>query len=550
MSRVVQYWTQTFVAMSFLLSTAAHAGLVRSPKQNAKNAAIHAETKLQVADEVGPPDEFYRMKKIFLFPGLDDIHGAIATNLDRKLAEIFSKNPRFELIIDNAVIRALSPDDANYAKIAKSEAVHHEAAKAAHADATVMVRVHTAAGKTDIFLDWRDRNGSPLISEQSSLPSFSSLDAQESLLETIFESAVKRIPFQGSVTGRKGQTLTIDLGDGQINAGDRIDIARMVSVERHPLLKTLVKADYVKVGSARISSADRVLSFAEILEESPNEFIAADNKVVAIRPFERKAMGEPKPVPMYSRREERRQDLEPQKPEEAASEDSTKVLHGDFDKPKARLGAVGAGLAMGNISHANTTSTVSTDLSGSGIGAQLAGELWVTREWLLGGEYQFQNATLTGTSGTASGVSAGSASWSRTELFGGYRLLPGGVLDATTITFGFGYQIKNASIPANATYNTSNRKYSGLLFKGDADIAINTSNRALVGLSIIPLGSAEALQSVTSLGFRVGWGIQIQGTIWGRLMFDYDSASGSTTDGSTTRSDKRYAIQPTIYYYF
>jgi hypothetical protein len=540
-----------FLIALFGNSLIANAELVRSKKAKASAGALAQDEVRYPEDKL---DQFYRIKKVFLFPAIDDINNVMAPNLDQKLVELFNANSRFELLADKSVIKALSFEDENYPKIAQSQSVHREAAKATQADATVLLRSRTAAGKTEIILDWRDSNGVILLSQSNTLPSFSSLGAQETLLAGIFTDCVRHIPFDGGVTGRTGQTITVDLGEGLIGKGDIIDIGRVVAVQRHPLLKTLTKADFVKVGVAKIRSVDRVLSFAEVLEEAPNESIGVDNKIIGIKRAEKMAAPEPKQVPMYNSRQAYRpqEELQESKKEDDGWDEqfpAKKRLNGDFDRPKARLGHVGVSAAPGNISHTNNSTGTTTSVSGNGVGAAVAGELWVTRDWILGLDYSYQSATLAGTQGS-SAISVGSSSWRRMDFYGAYRFFPSGKQDSTAVSFGLGYQTKQANIAPSTAAGTSFLKYSGVLFRVEGDVPFSLNNRALIGLSLVPFGSAPGFESINSLGFKIGWSFLVDGTLWGRLMFDYDSANGSTLNGSSSRTDQRYAIEPGIFYYF
>jgi hypothetical protein len=167
----------------------------------------------------------------------------------------------------------------------------------------------------------------------------------------------------------------------------------------------------------------------------------------------------------------------------------------------------------------------------------------------VGLEYLYQTATMSGTAGSAP-VTLGSSNWRRLNFFGGYRFLPSGRMDETAVTFGLGYQMKQANVAPNDAVGTTNLKYTGILFRVDGDLPINHSNRVLAGLSLVPFGSAAGLESVNSLGFKLGWGFLLDGTLWGRVTFDYDSANGSASVGTVSRTDRRYAIQPSIFYYF
>ena len=334
-------------------------------------------------------DQSLRIKKIFIFPSIDDISGIVAPKLDAKLNDLFLRNSRFNVVRDPQVIKALSPDEAAYPKVAQNQSVHREAARVTGSDTTVLLRTHNVGNETEMTLELRDANGELLYAENGTIPGYSSMEARWGLIQHLYETVLKKIPFDGAVTGRTVNTVTLDLGAGKVMNGDELEIVRIVSIQRHPLLRTLVGTDYVRVGKVKVNNVDRALSFATVVEEFPGESIMPGNKLLT----RGKLLTQHVDTDAREKKDIISNEDRISKPQHESQEE---FLRGEFDRPKARYGYVGANLFFGSISHSQQQSGAQTDVSGSGLGGGLEGELWVTRNWIVNAAYNLQKATLSG----------------------------------------------------------------------------------------------------------------------------------------------------------
>lgn len=489
-----------------------------------------------------------RIKKIFLFPSLDDLSGVLAPKLDESLGELFARNPRFDLVRDPAVLRALSPDEAAYAKAATNQAVHREAARVTGADTTALLRTRNVGGETEMTLEFRDANGDLLFSESGNVPGYSSMSARTNLTAKLCQAVLAKIPFEGTVTGRSGTTLTLDLGSDSVRAGDEVDLARIVSVQRHPLLRTIVGTDYVRSGKARITNTDKAISFAEVIQEFPGENVKPGAKVliarntVVRRPDVPVMEGEPAGSP----RREARLDRGPR--DKNPLDDR---LEGEFDRKKARYGQVGLNFGYGSLTHTQTQGGNLAELSGGGLGGHLDGEVWITREWIATVAYGFQGANLSGT-----GINAGSTSWSKFELAGGYRIFPDQIAEGVELTGLLGYQTQKYKIPTVANTALSAKKYAGIVLKLDGSVQYLPNQKVTAGFAFQPfssfsdelslLGSPDGGSVVT---FHLAWNYRFADSFWARVGMQFDTANGNYAGGNSA-SDKRFAIGPGIYYFF
>ncbi|NUM89717.1 MAG: hypothetical protein HUU37_10970 [Bdellovibrionales bacterium] len=138
-------------------------------------------------------DKSLRLKKLLLFPAVDDVSGTLAPQLDEDVSAALLSYSRFELVRDAKVIRALSPDDAGYPKVSLSDAVHREAASVVGADGTVILRTRTGAGNLELSMEWRGADGGVLFHEQTKTPAFASAEVRTKQLRALVDSGDRRV---------------------------------------------------------------------------------------------------------------------------------------------------------------------------------------------------------------------------------------------------------------------------------------------------------------------------------------------------------------------
>lgn len=503
-----------------------------------------------------PADQALRLKKVFLFPSIDDLSGALAPKLDEKLADLFMHNTRFEVVRDPQVVKALSPDETSYYKAALSQDVHKEAAKVTGADTTVLLRTRNVGPDTRMTLELRDARGNLLFSEEGAVPGASTMEVRWALIEKLYRAFLSRLPFEGTITGRTAATLTVDLGAGSMRLGEEIEIARIVSVQRHPLLGTVVGTDYVRTGRAKVTSVDRVLSFATVIEEFPGEKIGPGQKVLRAQAALVHRGGEPAVAEEVSANHDgapARRSRRSRNEDDTPPEDKDR-LKSELDEPRPRFGQLGADIYYGSLSHSQSFNGNTSDYSGSGVGGDLNGELWVTKNWILSAEYGFHSATLK----SDAGVEAGSTSWTNANLFGGYRIFPEGVAEGMVLTGSVGYDSQKFDLSSSSSLTLGAKKFTGLVLKADGDIYFLNNQKITVGFSIEPFTSiTETGPSLGTpnggsvIGVHLAWNRMLMDKLWLRVGLRYDVANGNYEgDNASTITDKRFAIGPGVFYQF
>ncbi len=286
-----------------------------------------------------------------------------------------------------------------------------------------------------------------------------------------------------------------------------------------------------------------------MIEENPGERIAPGNKVLLNRSALIKRgsneteEGQPTKK-QYGKPFETRGDSE-------AADPLDERLKGDFDRPKPRYGSAGGNLYYGSLSNLQSVSGTLGDYSGSGLGGDLNGELWITKNWIFNGSYGFQSASLSGTAG-----SVGSSSWHDFSMLVGYRIFPEALAEGVTLTGSFGYQMMRFDLPSNSTLVVGGKRYGGVMLRADAEIAFMLQQTISVGFGIQPFSSFTELgpslgvpSSGTVIGLNLAWNRQLMDSIWLKLGMRYIVANGSY-ENSATVANKRFAIGPGLYYLF
>jgi hypothetical protein len=497
------------------------------------------------------------LRKLFIFPGSDDMGNTIAPELDRALAKKLRSNSRFELIENPKISLALRQDEKNYQRVAQNAEVHAKTLRMVAADSSIYIEAKHVGEQLRLKMEWRRQDGTLLFNETQNAPAKAALADQAQVIEAMTDAVISRIPFRGTVTGRTGETITIDLNDQQVSVGDKLNISRIVSTKEHPLFKTLINIDYVAVGTAEITSVDRVLAFAKITRESSGEEISVDNKITQVEVLGgiNNARAKRPAIPRDAVKDQDWTRLDKKEKSVADPLDETEKLSGEFEKTKARYGVLGARLLAGNLSHDESANGVNTELSAFAMGAGFLGEAWITKNWLVGLTYDFMSAELKGKRAGAT-ISAPGTSWSKLDFYAGYRYLTEDSLEGTFITFGLGYESEKMNLPFDNNNQLGKKSYSGLLLLLMADVVLDKAGRIEVGLGIQPFSSLSETEftSGTTDGASVvnasaRWNYEWIRNLYFNAGIEYSIANGSFKGGKTM-TEKRFAISPGLKYLF
>ncbi|HRK01752.1 MAG TPA: hypothetical protein PLH57_03745, partial [Oligoflexia bacterium] len=197
----------------------------------------------------------FAFKKVFVASPKDNVDGAYVQPVSEAFADIFEKNLRFELVDDIDI-----------------------------ADTVVESSIEKKVSGTDLEIKLLLQPSKEVfVVERASLPAASSGGELVNQLKQLLKTALKRIPFYGTVTGRDADMVTLDIGSIQgLLEGDIVQVSRVERVKRHPLLKTIVDVELVPVGSVEITEIEDSVAFGKVHKTLTGEGILRLHKVTAI----------------------------------------------------------------------------------------------------------------------------------------------------------------------------------------------------------------------------------------------------------------------------
>jgi len=239
-------------------------------------------------------------------------------------------------------------------------------------------------------------DGEPLFFETVNLPSASNPVEQEirkKRLNDWLSEIWSRIPGQGYVVKRDMTTVSLE-GASQVGlkVGNQIEIRRLLEVQRHPLLKTLIGIQSHVTGTAKVTSIAEPFTTAKIEYESktdpiqegdryqlqvtpgPGIEVAGTEAVKAAKPDVIDAEGRTK-LSIFGDDQD-----------EEESEDAPRVENSSGDEPQFGVIDASGGLTVGASSYSETVSGTVYEMKGFSPGVYVNARAYITRSWLLLGD--------------------------------------------------------------------------------------------------------------------------------------------------------------------
>ncbi len=278
-----------------------------------------------------------------------------------------------------------------------------------------------------VELQWYSTaDGTPLFFETLSLPQASNEEQENQRRERIqawLHDIWSKIPGEGYVVKRDMETISIE-GAEQLGfkVGDILETKRLGKVERHPLLKTLIKIDSSLTGRAEIVQIGKPYTVAKILYESKvdpiqegDRYLKTESKKTepgkegagsAAPTTENPDQNSPKNeslkkklddgrefIPLFGEeKNEENKSAEETKKEAGAEPEKQSSLRKDLGPPTYNFLDLNLSLGYKRMSHQENT-LASTDalkeMSAWAPGFQLAGKVFFTKDILVLADFQY-----------------------------------------------------------------------------------------------------------------------------------------------------------------
>ncbi len=365
------------------------------------------------AEEAQDPNAALAFRRIYVAAPRDNVDGAYKAPVDSALTEFFQVNPRFTRV-DNR----------------------------ANADGVVELELHQGAQATEVEGRLVIGSTGEVFAQEKARADVRNDDKDlRAKVLGLLKAIMGRIPFFGSVSGRDGDVVTLDIGGYHgIAEGDLVQIARVDAVKRHPLLKQIVDVQMVPVGSVRVTEAEEGISFAKVEHEFTGEKVMRLHKVTSVKHA-------PPPAPPVEHRED--------------GYVKRGALFGR-EEQYPEYGYVSLGVDLAFFAFTGTLNSTTKSGGGFSPGFALSGEVWFTSNIFI--EPYAGVSLMSYNPDPIGGVSTGSKqNTTRTlGLNAGYRFLFDGTIYGPQLSVRGGYYNFRWQSPTVADDFLTSRSYSGI----------------------------------------------------------------------------------------
>jgi hypothetical protein len=466
-------------------------------------------------NDTSDPNQLLAFKKIFVEPVHDNVDGTFQAPVEQSYKEIFERNPRFELVSDKG-----SADSAIRTVITK---------KATGTDIEITLLV---LGTGEIF-----------STDKTSLAGEATGKETGGAVKALLKTALKRIPFYGTITGRDNSQLTFDIGMAHgLKMGDVVQISRVDNVKRHPLLKSIVDVQMVPAGNAVIDNVEETIAFGHVNTEIAGEQLKRLYKVTAI---EARAPEPPKGFP-------------------SAVPGGTIEEKADSEGERPELGYISLGPFIGGFASSTSQNGGSTNFTGSAFspGFKVSSEIWLTKRWFVdigfgytGMSYSQQNA-LVPTLPSLPGVSSSTREFS---INTGYKYLPDNSVYGPQAYVKLGYYSFTFDTEVQPPQAMSPKAYSGCNLGLGGMLPVTNSYdwgvRLDLNILLFPSLSETSFltgpdPSATVAGLYLGGYHHFSPQIAVRAGLTFDIYTASFKSNSSSTSQKVIGFTPALVYYF
>jgi hypothetical protein len=493
-------------------------------------------------------DRLYTLETVGFLKSWDNVDGMFADYVSHTYRDYFARQSRFVLQDLSKGNEILTKAKIPYHRVIEDADILGQLARSTRTQSIIRTKIQKEGNQYRFNLDWLHSPRMDVMASDSFVLRDEGGDRPRGLewirseLELSLDRMIAKVPFQGHVTGRDNESITINLGENaNLKKGDTIAIGTLDAVKKHPLTKSIVEWRLTPTGKAEIQSVDEKIAFAKVLEEEEGKPVSRYQKVMQILP-------------------------KPEAPTPEIIDEAKEAAKALQEPPK--VGWVRGGLNVGGFSRqysGYTSSSTQDTASGSAFstGVSAEGELWFTRHWFTNLEFAYGFYTYSQT------LVSGGPDFEDTA--GNYTLFKGDVGYSYLITEDFfgpkgwvklGYRSTSYSLPYERTQLIGSVSIGSLFLGVGGQLPLRDDIGLLLNFDFGVLPSATETnivtgsgsgQSVTDIAFFLGGYYHFSPRMSVRAGLDVlsHSATFAGTGGrSASLSQKVITFAPSLIYYF
>lgn len=245
-------------------------------------------------------DDALTLKSVAVAPGYDNVGGVYKKTCEEKLTELVSQDHFWALQKYPSNSPALNQPLRFDIYSEKPETVKNILNTIPADGLLTCATTKSPIGlRLKIVLYTADQ-GLPLIEESVEDATAFEVTKFKDMISGAYERIRQKLPYKSIVSSRRGNTVTVSIGkNANLKAGDKLAVAQILKVQRHPKLKFMTGVEKEIIGQIALTKVDDFSSFGEITFEKEAGVVEKYSKLLPTEfiyyPTSEKQNGAPKP---------------------------------------------------------------------------------------------------------------------------------------------------------------------------------------------------------------------------------------------------------------
>ena len=422
----------------------------------------------------------YSMRDCMILPISDPVGNSIGFKIYEDLERYLNQEKWCDYKSGSEVIEVFSRYRDKLPEYLNDEKVLKTVADRLKVGTIIRIKTSLEIDKMNLSLDIIGENGSDIyFSEKAVLNKIDILQANTTIRNWL-ELYASIIPYDGKVLGVLGDQITFSYaGSTKLALGQEFKVKRFIKKRRHPLLKKIVEWDTEVIAHGRIFNLSRGQALGTIKTYLSNKKLST-NDWIRLEPVNPKKILEDKNFSRYEK------------------------------QSFGRLGDLSLSLSLSSNSATTTTTSGSNKMSGVIYGLSAELETWVTRNYVVLGEFSKKLGNLSKASGSPSSSTTGQNT-TTIKIAGGYKYLPMGFFYGPQVNIYGGYAKYSYRLDTSRVDGFGENSFSGIMIGVGGSVPLRKGIRVFASGEIIPFGEFNDVsnvygtnKSISSLALEVG----------------------------------------------
>ena len=395
------------------------------------------------------------LRRCMVLPIKDSVGGAVSFKVFKRVENYLKDSTWCYYQTNSEILNILSHYKHNLHDHLKNPEVLKLVASKTTSGSLIKIKVINNVSGVNLSLKVIADNGVDILFSEATALTTSDIVIVSRTIINWLEEYEKVIPYHARITGVLGAQFTIDMGKQfSIRAGDKLKIIRKNRKRRHPLFKEIIDWETKKIADGKIINSNSIQAQGKIVTyENRNNRVKTGDWVVVDRSKNISILND-------------------------------KYKNAENDKYKfGKIGKVSFALMINSGSESITNSS-SSKISGMLVGGAISSELWATRKYWVGLDFNFNFGNYSTTEGSLE-LNDHSMTLTKTKIKFGYKYLPLGFFFGPQLDGYFGYLTTSYGIQNSTNDGIIGTSLSGILMGIKGSLPVHKMFRVNIGFDFI-----------------------------------------------------------------